>query len=144
MEHVAIMRKSWGLTRKIITGQKSMESRWYKVRYAPWNRIGPGDTIYFKDSGEPVTVKAEVGRVMAFSGLTPGKVRGILNEYGESDGLETDEIPRFLDMFRDKKYCMLIFLKNPRRVEPFHIDKTGFGAMSSWIVVDDVSRIRKD
>jgi ASC-1-like (ASCH) protein len=143
MEHVAIMRKSWGLTRKVLTGQKSVESRWYKVRYAPWNRIGPGDTVYFKDSGEPITVKAEVEKVTAFSGLTPGRVRGILHEYAGPDGLEKHEIPRFFEMFRDKRYCMLIFLRNPERVEPFSIDKKGFGAMSSWIVVDDVSRIRK-
>lgn len=144
MEHVAIMRKSWGLTRKILSGQKSVESRWYKVRYAPWNRIGPRDTVYFKDSGEPVTVKAEVEKVTAFSDLTPGKVREILREYGSQDGLEKHEIHMFFDMLRNKRYCMLIFLRNPRRVEPFHIDKTGFGAMSSWIVVNNVSSIRKD
>lgn len=31
MEHVAIMRKSWGLTDKILSGQKKIESRWYKT-----------------------------------------------------------------------------------------------------------------
>jgi len=33
MEHVAIMRKAWGLTDKILSGQKKIESRWYSVKY---------------------------------------------------------------------------------------------------------------
>lgn len=37
---------------------------------------------------------------------------------------------------------MLIFLKDPTEVEPFSIDKTGYGAMSAWIAVDDISKIR--
>jgi len=45
-------------------------------------------------------------------------------------------------MFRDKKYCMLIFLKNPTEIEPFEIDKTGFGMMSSWVSIDDINRIK--
>jgi hypothetical protein len=137
------MRKSWGLTQKILTGHKKVESRWYKSRYAPWGRISSGETVYFKDSGEPVKIKAEVDRIMVFSDLTPDKVEEILNEYGKADGLGIGDIPRFFEMFKDKNYCMLIFLKNPRRVEPFDIDKTGFGAMSSWLIVDDVNRIRK-
>ncbi|MBI1971306.1 MAG: hypothetical protein HYS52_00440 [Candidatus Wildermuthbacteria bacterium] len=63
MQHVAIMRKSWGLTQKILNGQKKIESRWYSVKYRPWNAIKKGETIYFKDAGEPVRIKAEVSNV---------------------------------------------------------------------------------
>lgn len=142
MEHVAIMRKSWGLTKKILAGQKKIESRWYKVKYAPWNRIKAGEIVYFKDSGEPVAIKTEVDRVIQFSDLTPQKVKEILYKYGQTDGLGIDKIPEFFEMFKDKKYCMLIFLKNPQKIEPFEIDKSGFGAMSAWISVDDVDRIK--
>lgn len=143
MEHVAIMRKSWGLTQKILTGQKKIESRWYKVKYPPWDRIKPGETVYFKDSGEHVTIKTDVDRVIQFSDLTPEKVKEILYEYGKADGLGIDDIPKFFEMFKDKKYCVLIFLRNPQKVEPFEIDKTGFGAMASWLIVGDVSKIKK-
>jgi len=143
MEHVAIMRKSWGLTPKILTGKKKIESRWYKVKYPPWGRIKSGEIVYFKDSGEPVTVKAEVEKVIQFSNFTPKKVKEILDKYGKEDGLGIDEIPRFFKMFKDKKYCVLVFLKNPQKVEPFEIDKADFGAMSSWLVTEDVNKIKK-
>ncbi len=142
MEHIAIMRKSWGLTQKILTGEKKIESRWYKARYAPWDRIKPGEIVYFKDSGEPVTIKTEVEKVIQFSNLTPEKVKKILHQYGQADGLGIDKIPEFFDMFKHKKYCILIFLKNPQKIEPFEIDKSGFGAMSAWISVSDVNKIK--
>ena len=60
MDHVAIMKKSWKLTEKILSGEKKIESRWYKSKYPPWGKIKKGDIIYFKDSGEPVSIKAKV------------------------------------------------------------------------------------
>ena len=136
------MKKSWGLTQKILTGQKKIESRWYKVKYAPWNRIKPGEIVYFKDSGNPITIKAEVEKVIQFSDLNPNKVKEILCQYSQSDGLDAHKIPYFFELFKNKKYCMLIFLKNPKKIKPFDIDKSGFGAMSAWISVDDVNKIR--
>lgn len=142
MDHVAIMKKSWGLTNKILTGQKSIESRWYSVKYKPWGSIKKGETIYFKDSGERVRLRAEVGKVMQFANLTSNKVKEILDKYGGNDGLEREKIPEFFRGFENKKYCILIFLKNPREIRPFEIDKAGFGAMSAWITVNSISKIR--
>lgn len=143
MQHLAIMKKSWGLTEKILSGKKKIESRWYSVRYRPWNSIKAGETIYFKNSGEPVNLKAQVSRVMQFSSLNPGKVREILDKYGEGDGIEKEKIPEFFQRFKDKKYCLLIFLKNPKRIEPFQVNKAGYGMMSSWISLDDISKIKR-
>lgn len=143
MDHVAIMRKSWGLMPKILSGKKKIESRWYSVKYRPWNRIGEGDTVYFKNTGEPVTVKATVERVMQFSNLTVKTVFNLLNEYGEDDGIDKKNRQEFFNRFKDKKYCILIFLKDPMKIVPFQIDKNGFGAMSAWIAVSDISLVVK-
>jgi len=58
------MRKSWGLLPKILTGEKTIESRWYKNKCSPWGKIKRGDVVYFKNSGEPVTIKAEVSKII--------------------------------------------------------------------------------
>lgn len=142
MDHVAIMRKSLKLTDKILTGQKKIESRWYKSKCAPWERIKSGDTVYFKNSGEPVTLKADVDKVLSFPELTPNKVKEILREYGKGIGLGSDDIQRSYERVRCKRYCILIFLKNPKRIEPFKIDKTGYGLMSAWIITDDINKIK--
>lgn len=143
MDHVAIMKKSWGFTEKILSGEKTIESRWYATRRKPWNVIVEGDTVYFKNSGEPITISAVVWRVLQFEYLTPRNVREILAKYGADDGIEKKEIPEFFARFKDKKYCILIFLKSVHKVWPFDVDKTGFGAMSAWIAVPDISKIKE-
>ena len=138
------MRKSWGLTKKILSCEKTIESRWYVNRYKPWGNINRGDTVFFKDSGEPVKIKAKVDKVIQFENLRPRKVKEILNKYAQADGLGVDRknIDSYYRLFKNKKYCILVFLKDPKEVKPFEIDKTGFGAMSSWITVDNLDKIR--
>jgi hypothetical protein len=52
-----------------------------------------------------------------------------------------------LDKFKadlaDKKYCILIYIKNSKSIEPFEIDKTGYGAMCAWITINDIDTIKK-
>lgn len=138
------MKKSLGLTQKILSRQKKIESRWYKARCAPWGRIKSGEVVYFKDSGEPITIKAEVDKVIQFSDLTPEKIREMLNQYNQVGGLGMDDTRKNFEIFKDKNYCILIFLKNPQKIKPFYIDKSGFGVMSAWISVDDVNKIRRE
>ncbi|MCC2631882.1 MAG: hypothetical protein K0S20_581 [Patescibacteria group bacterium] len=138
MDHVAIMKKSWGMIGKVADGSKTIESRWYKHKARPWNCIKAGETVYFKNSGEPLTLKAIVQEVLQFENLTPEKVREIVEEYGDDIKLPSG----LHHSFEDKNYCMLIFLKDPLWVEPFSIDKTGFGSMSAWVSVHDIESIR--
>jgi ASC-1-like (ASCH) protein len=142
MDHIAIMQKSWGLTEKIATGQKTIETRWYKVKYTPWGRISPGDSIYFKNSGEPITIQAKISKVINFSDLTPEKVHTILKDYSEDLGLDEPDIQRFFEMFKHKRYCILMYLKDAHHIQPIEINKQGFGAMSSWISVESIAKIK--
>lgn len=141
MTHVAIMKKEWGFVEKILAGQKTIESRWYSQKRAPWDKIKKGEIIYFKNSGEPVLAKAEVKRVMQFSELNPVKVKNILRKYGKNIGIDKKGAAEFARKFRAKKYCILVFLKNPKKVKPFKINKKGFGAMASWITVNEIQQI---
>ncbi len=141
MDHVAIMKKDWGLLPKILSGEKTIESRWYKTKREAFGKVKAGNVFYFKDSGEPVSLKAKVKKVLEFENLTPQKVKEILYQYGQADGLDIDKIPGFFGIFKNKKYCMLIFLKNPRKVKPFNIDKKGFGAPRAWLSVNNIRQV---
>ncbi len=143
MDHIAIMKKSWRLTEKILSGEKTIESRWYVSRVSPWGRIRCGETVYIKDSGSPVTAKAIVDKVFQFSELTPDKVKAVLEDHSKGLGITPNDIPIFFDRFKDKRYCILVFLKTPQEIPPFEIDKTGFGLMSAWISTEDINRIKR-
>jgi len=142
MQHIAIMKKSWGLLPKILTGEKKSESRWYQNKYSPWDKIKKGDLVYFKNSGEPITIKVEVGRIIQFANLTLPKIKQILEKYGQKDGLGINDIPKFYKLFKSKKYCILVFLKNAKQVKPFNINKKGFGMMSAWLCVENINKIK--
>ncbi len=133
---MAIMKKEWGFIEKILSGQKSIESRWYRNKYKPLDSIKKGETIYFKDSGHMVAAKAEVQNVIQFVNLNVVGVKKIISEYGKDIGLGS------ANFLHNKKYCILIFLKNPQRIRPFKINKKGFGSMASWIVVNNIEDIK--
>ncbi len=141
-DHVAILGREKNLIPKILSGQKTIESRWYVSRIAPWDRIHAGDTVYFKDSGQPVTARAKVGKVRQYSGLNREKIKPILGNYGEAIGVPKGESHRWLEQLGRKNYCILISLKDPKPIKPFRIDKTGFGSACAWLCVGDIKRVR--
>ena len=136
-DHVAIMKKSWGLLPKILSGKKTIESRWYMNRIAPWDQIDAGDTVYFKDAGEPVTLKANVSKVLQFQALNKNKAIKILEEYGGEIGMEPSK--KNIDWCAKRNYCILVFLEEPLKLEPFNIDKTGYGNACAWLVTPDIN-----
>lgn len=140
--HLAIMRKSWGLLEKIRNGEKTIESRWYENRKAPWGRINKGDIVWFKNSGEKVTLKAEVTKVEEYSALDSVKVKELLERYGKADGIG-EEIEQYAERFKNKKYALFVYLSKVVEVKPFNIDKSGFGAMSAWLIISDINEIKK-
>ena len=142
MEHVAIMKKAWGLIPKILDGRKKIESRWGKFRCAPWGKVNIGDTIYFKNSGEPVIVRAKVKKIKAFDNLDPQKVQDILWKYGGDDGISVFDLEKTSLWAKDKKYCTLIYLEDAKKVQTFNISKVGFGAGAAWISTEDIGEIR--
>ena len=142
MDHVAIMNKSWGLLEKIRSGDKKIESRWSMNKCVPWGMIGVGDVIFFKNSGEPVSLRASVSKIKAYSNLTPKLVKQTLKKYGKLDGINTNDIDKFYGFFKNKKYCQLIFLRNPKNIQSFEIDKRGFGVMAAWLSVENIATIK--
>jgi len=144
MDHVAIMNRSLFSLEKIISGEKRIESRWFKYRKAPWGLVSVDDTLYFKNSGEQVKIKAQVDKVIQFDELAGEDVECILKKYGKNIGLEAGQLNEFHEKVKDKRYCVLMFLTNIEKVEPFSIDKSGYGSMTAWITVKNISEIKID
>lgn len=144
MQHVAIMKKDWNLTEMILKGSKKIESRWYKCKCVPWDKIKEGDTVYFKNTGDLVSIKADVEKVIQYNNLNAEKVMNILNAFGEDIGIKKEQIPYYFNKFKDKKYCILIFIKNAVEIEHFNISKKGYGTMAAWITIEDISLIKNN
>jgi len=137
MDHVAILSKGW--LEKILSGEKTIESRWYEFRVKPYQGISAGDTVYFKISGVPeINTKALVKKALFFGDLDSTKIENILKEYASKIGVDRS----FAQEVNDKKYCTLIFLDNVEKIEPFSIDKAGYGVGCAWISVENIDTIK--
>jgi hypothetical protein len=139
MDHVAIMNKKLGLINRILSGHKTIETRWYKHKSCPWDKVKVGEKIYFKDSGLPARASAEVGGVLQFSNLTPAKIKNIIYKYGDQIDIQEKDDLSWAD---NKNYAILIWLKNAKALSPFQINKSGFGSMSAWITINNIDTIR--
>ena len=136
------MSKSFGdLIAKIFSGEKTIESRWSRHKISPYGKINPGDMVYFKYSGHPVTTKAMVSRVLQFDHLNLAKIKEIIDKYSGPGKIclqETEDLSWYLS----KNYCTLIFLKDSTKVTPFQIDKTGFGSGCAWLSIENIKAIK--
>lgn len=121
MNHIAIMNPKVATIADILSGKKTIESRWSKHKSAPWGKVHLGDIIYFKETGQDVTAQAVVTKVVSIDNLNKNFGRQMAN---------------------GKNYCTLIFLKDPKTVEPFKINKSGFGAPVAWLCVEDIEQIK--
>lgn len=139
MEHLAILDKKIKLLSKIICAEKTIESRWYKSKKTPYDSISENDVIYFKESGEPVTVKARVRKVLFFDDLNEKKIKGILQKYGREICMPVS----YRKNLEGKKYCTLMFIDEIQRITPFDVDKKGFGMMAAWITVENMDKIKR-
>ena len=137
MHHLAILSKRLKLLDKIIKGEKTIESRWYKSKKTPYGNIKKGDTIYFKNSGDPVTVKAEVEKSLFFD-LRFTDVKEILKDYSKQICIQETAIEKY----KDKNYCTLVFLKAVEKIEPFNINKSGYCLMSAWITLENINQLK--
>ncbi len=144
MHHLAILNKSRKLLDKILSGQKTIESRRYKTRRDSLNNIQSWDTVFFKNSGELVQIKATVSKVLQFSNLSESQRADLVSIYGGPGKIcFTSSSQDVVARTQGKKYCILVFLSNPQSITPFDIDKTWFGISSARICIDDIEKIKK-
>jgi len=126
MKHIAILRQPF--FDMVISGEKTIESRWGMHKNAPYGKIKVGDEIWLKETGKDVTATAKAKRVEFFE-LTPEKVEQIRIEYGKQIG--TDKFEDWQSTL-EKKYCTLVWLEDVKRVKPFKVPRSN-GA--GWIVL---------
>lgn len=141
MQHIAIMNNRLALINDILSGKKTIESRWYKAKRAPWGRIAKGERVYFKKSGGAVEAVAEVERVEQYQ-LNEEVIKKIINDYGGEGMINLRNKNHHDEFYKAKNYCVLVFLKNPIRIKSFNVDKKGFGNACAWMSVDDIERIK--
>lgn len=68
----------------ILSGKKSIESRFSKRKDPPYGAISAGDLIFIKPSGKDIIGQFRVKKVIFFDGLEADDVYGIREKYGKA------------------------------------------------------------
>lgn len=141
MDHIAILSTKLPWLQRILSGEKTIESRWYQSRRTPWQQITIGDTVYFKNSGELITARAMVKSVNFYRLGEDATSAQLLDRHSKELGLLPAERSAFAQQVVSANYAIFISLTQVMQITPFAIDKKGFGAMSAWITVPDITKI---
>src|SRR3989338_6120854 len=87
MKHLAIFKGQGA--EKILSGEKTIESRFASRRIAPFGLISSGDLVYIKPSGGEIIGQFRVKKVITFDGLDIKDIQEIKERFGK--GLSVDE-----------------------------------------------------
>lgn len=143
VDHYAVMQGPW--LDYIIHGIKTIESRWTKTRKTPYKMAKAGDTIYFQQAGKKVSLRAGIVKVDCFDRKTDEELfLTCFNEQWQNIGFTTcKEATAFLDDCKDIRYVTFVYLGKPEHIEPFSVNKTGYGVRAAWITIDDINKIKR-
>lgn len=128
--HIAIMREPY-LTR-VLAGEKTIESRFLRVRSVPYDRVSVGDAIGLKRVGGPIVAVAPVTAVRQYDDLTPERIAALVAQFGTDLRLDPD----FIAHIRDRRYAVLIWLGTLRRLPTpvYYVKRDRRG----WVTLDHI------
>ena len=129
--HLAILTQPW--LDLILEGKKTIESRFTKIRCAPYGKIDTGDVVYLKESGGPVKGQFTVCEVETYTDLT-SEMRHEINRRYHRHIFVDPLFQGFWEKWYASKYATLIHVDNVIAYQnPFSFQKKDAQA---WIVLN--------
>ena len=130
--HLAILATGW--IEPILHGSKTIESRFTKVRCAPYGKVNTGDLIYMKESGGPVKGQFTVAEVETFDNLTDDIVDQIYDKHCERILVNTYDYDTPPLKWYFSRYATLIHVTDVIGYgNPFPYKQKG---RSAWLLLD--------
>lgn len=128
-KHLAIFKGEAG--EKILSGKKTIESRFSKVKKPPFSLISSGDLVYIKPSGEDIIGQFRVKKVFFFDNLNLTDLSDLKNLYDKELSVDKD----YWEKHKNARYGTLIFIGDSARfiTSPIKIKKTD---LRGWVVLD--------
>ena len=129
--HLAIFTQPW--LDLILEGKKTIDSRFTKVRCAPYSKINPGDVVYMKESSGPVKGQFSVAKVETYADLTSETRHEIHTRYHREIFVDS-QFQGFWEKWLVAKYATLIHIENVIAYrKPFRYPRKG---RTAWMLLD--------
>jgi hypothetical protein len=141
MDHLVFVDHASGELEKLLKGEKCMIVRAGMGRKTPYGRVKPGELLYFINNNGDGLVRAAaiVKSVSNTDLLTPEESRKLLLLKKNELHLEVEEFQEFLN----KKYMVLVEVKNVCRVMEFKLDKAALQNAEDWVPIDNIDLLKR-
>ncbi len=140
MDHVVYLDSKANEHDLLLSGKKKMIIRGAAGRKMPYGRVNQNDNLYFiNNNGEGVILsKALVSVVINSEKMTEDESIQLVNNHAKELQLSKSQYSRWAG----KRYLVLIGTKEMEEIEPFQIDKSGYGNMDDWLLVQKIDDVR--
>ncbi len=141
MDHVVYVDHATNEMDKLVKGEKLLIIRSGLGRKTPFERVKPGELLYFMNNNGDATVRAAavVKSVITSDQMTPDESRRLLLSRRDDLALEHDQFNEYLT----KKNIVLVEIKDVCRIMEFKIDKSALQNMDDWTPIENIDLIRK-
>ncbi|MDO8576749.1 MAG: hypothetical protein Q7R82_00220 [Candidatus Daviesbacteria bacterium] len=128
-KHLAIFRGGAG--EEILSGKKTIESRFSRVKNPPFGLISTGDLVYIKPSGKDIIGQFRVRKVIFFDGLDAGDLIDLRKRYEKELAVEET----YWEQVAKARFGTLIFIGDSSRfiTSPVKFPKKD---LRGWVVLD--------
>lgn len=140
MDHVVYLDTGAKELESLLSGRKAMIIRGATGRKMPYGRVNPGDILYFINNNSEgfILARAKVERVINSDKMTAAESASLVEKH--QDKLQLT--PKQTERWAGKRYLVLVEVSELEAVEPFRIDKSGYGNMDDWLPVEQIDRVR--
>lgn len=128
-KHLAIFKGDGA--EKILSGEKTIESRFSKAKLVPFGVISAGDLVYIKPSGKDIIGQFRVKKVISYDGLTPQDLEEVKKTFGGPIGQGNE----YWENKKGCRYATLIFIGDCARfiTSPVKLTKKD---LRGWVVLN--------
>jgi hypothetical protein len=140
MDHIVYLDAQAKELDLILTAKKTMIIRGATGRKMPYGRVAPGDSLYFINNNAEgiVHASAEVKSVFNSDKMSGEESAQLVDRHQEHLQLTKKQYDRWVG----KRYLVLIEINNAKRIDPFRIDKSNYGNMDDWLLVEKIDNVR--
>ena len=141
MDHIVYLDYKAKELPNLIDGKKTKIIRGAMGRKLPYGRVVKDDVLYFVENngGGLVKAKAMVENVYNSEKLSKEDSENLVEENQHFLLLNLGLVKRFAG----KRYIVLITVKDFEQLNPFKIDRTGYGNMDDWLPVEKIETVKK-
>ncbi len=141
MDHVVYLDAQAKELENLLSGSKTMIIRGATGRKLPHGRVNVGDMLYFINNNAEGTVRAKAKVKSAFHSekMTAEESQALVKKNQPKLSLTEKQIKRWAG----KRYIVLIEVADVKEIPPFAIDKSRFGNMDDWLLVEKIEAVLK-